>query len=268
MTTLSTCWTLFVASLRGQMQYRANFVIDVIMGLVYQGTGVLFLWIVLSRFRALGGWTLGEIAFLYGLRLVIHGMQGIFFGSLIQVDRKVRLGEFDQYLTRPLSPLLQIMAQPNRTINLLGDLLGGIALFVAANSLIRIDWSAFSVGYLVLAIVGGGFVEGATMLGVASLSFRFVNVSNLFYLVEGIGFNNFGNYPFTIYGGLLRFLLTFGLPLAFVAYFPATVILGRTEELSVPRAFAYLAPLAGVFWFGLAHRFWKREIRRYQSSGS
>jgi ABC-2 type transport system permease protein len=172
MTTLDTCWTLFVASLKGQMQYRANFLIEVTMGLVYQGTGVLFLWIVLSRFQALGGWTLGEIAFLFGLRLLVHGMQGIIFGNLIQVDRKVRLGEFDQYLTRPLSPLLQIMSQPNRTINLLGDLLGGVILFVAANSLTRIEWSPASIGYLALAMVGGVFVEGGTLLIVASLAFR------------------------------------------------------------------------------------------------
>lgn len=268
MTDLSTCWSLLAATLKGQMQYRANFVVMITMGLVYQGTGVVFLWIVLSRFHSLAGWTLGDIAFLYGLRLVIHAIQGVFFGNLIQVDWKVRQGEFDRYLIRPLSPLLQIMAQPTQSVNLLGDLLGGVALFIAANALVRIDWSLTSATYLVLAIIGGVFVEGATKLAVASLAFRMLNVGNLFYLVDSIGFNNFGNYPLTIYGGVVRFLLTFGLPIAFVAYFPATVILGRTDELSVPRLFAYLAPLAGVVWFSLAYRLWQHEIRLYQSTGN
>ena len=37
----------------------------------------------------------------------------------------------------------------------------------------------------------------------------------------------------------------FGLPLAFMAYFPAVVLLGRTGELQVNPLFAYAAPLRG-----------------------
>lgn len=55
--------------------------------------------------------------------------------------------------------------------------------------------------------------------------------------------------------------------LAFVAYFPATVLLDRTDELSVWRRFAYLSPLAGVVWLMLAYRLWQHEIQLYQSSG-
>jgi ABC-2 type transport system permease protein len=62
-------------------------------------------------------------------------------------------------------------------------------------------------------------------------------------------------------------LLTFALPIAFVAYLPATVLLGRTGELSIHPLFAYLAPLAGAIVFTLAARFWLSEIRHYQSSG-
>ena len=66
---------------------------------------------------------------------------------------------------------------------------------------------------------------------------------------------------------VLEFLLTFGLPLAFVAYFPATVLLGRTGELRVSPIFAYGAPLAGVIWLGLALVVFQCEMRQYQSSG-
>jgi ABC-type uncharacterized transport system permease subunit len=33
--------------------------------------------------------------------------------------------------------------------------------------------------------------------------------------------NNCSNYPLTIFGSVLGFLLTFGVPLSFTAYFPA-----------------------------------------------
>ena len=55
-------WALGVAGFRGQMQYRVNFIVLVVMGLVYQGTGFVFIWVLLGRFQALAGWTFADIA--------------------------------------------------------------------------------------------------------------------------------------------------------------------------------------------------------------
>lgn len=266
MTTLSICWSLLAASLRGQMQYRANFLVMVLWGLVYQGTGFVFIWVVLSRFEAIAGWTLGEVAFLYGLRLTAHALWGVFFGNLLYIDMKVRHGEFDRYLVRPLAPLLQIVTE-RLQVNMLGDLAGGIVLFAAANVMVGIDWSPVAVTYLILALLGGALLEAGVKLLVASFSFRLLNVGNLYWMLDGILFNQFGNYPLKIFSVTLQFLLTFGLPLAFVAYFPASVLLARTEELSMHPVFAYLAPLAGIVWFGLAYLVFQHELRNYQSAG-
>ena len=85
------------AYLRGQMEYRFNFVVLVVMGLVYQLTGFVFVWVLIARFTNLGGWTLGEIAFLYGLRLLVHAVRGICFGNVgNEMERLVRFGEFDR----------------------------------------------------------------------------------------------------------------------------------------------------------------------------
>jgi len=63
-------------------------------------------------------------------------------------------------------------------------------------------------------------------------------------------------------------VLTFVLPIAFVAYFPATVLLGRTDALSVPAWLAALAPLVGALLFTAAYTFWRHQIRHYSSSGT
>jgi len=77
----------------------------------------------------------------------------------------------------------------------------------------------------------------------------------------------FGSYPLHIFGDLARFVLTFGVPVAFIAYLPSTVLLGRTGELSVHPALAYGAPLVGAALFGAAYLFWRSQIPHYQSSG-
>ena len=65
----------------------------------------------------------------------------------------------------------------------------------------------------------------------------------------------------------MPFLLTFGIPVAFRAYFPATVLLGRTGDLQVQPIFAYGAPLAGVVWMALALYVFHRGMPNYQSAG-
>jgi len=62
-------------------------------------------------------------------------------------------------------------------------------------------------------------------------------------------------------------VLTFGVPVAFIAYLPATVLLGRTGELSIHPALAYGAPGIGAAMFVLAYLFWRSQIAHYQSSG-
>jgi viologen exporter family transport system permease protein len=265
MAAIGLALSMWVASVRSELQYRANFLIMVLMGIVYQCTGFVFIWVVLSRFQAIAGWTLGEVAFLYGLRLLMHALNGSVTGGLYSLEWQVRQGDFDRYLVRPTPPLLQLLCHQVH-ISIFGDLLGGIVLFVAATSLVTVDWTGPALLYLVLAIIGGALIEMALRVLFSALSFRFLSANAFMFLLDTI-FSNFSNYPLKIFGSVLEFLLTFGLPLAFMAYFPTAVLLGRTGELSVSPFFAYGAPAVGVMWLVAALLFFQRQMRHYQSSG-
>jgi ABC-2 type transport system permease protein len=219
-----------------------------------------------SRFQALAGWTFGEVAFLYGLRLLIHGLSLLTFWAVSNVDQEVRHGEFDRYLVRPLPALVQVVTSKVQA-SFIGDLLGGAVLFLTAQSLARLDWSPAALGYLVLVLVGSALAGSGIKLLLAALCFRMLSTSSLLYLVDAIFFNQFGNYPLKIYDAAVRVVVTFVVPVAFVAYLPATVLLGRTGELSVSPWFAYLASAFGALWFTLAYLVWQREIGQYQSAG-
>ena len=253
------------AYLRGQMQYRTNFLVDVLMGMVYHLTGLLFVGVLLSRFEDLAGWGLGEMAFLYGLRLLIHALRGVVFGNVGRVQSLIRRGEFDRILVRPIPPLLHLMAM-RVPISDIGNLISGVAVFAIAASIADVDWSPLAVAYLVMAILGGCLIEAALQLAASAMAFRTSSGHSLYVLLNDV-VNNYGNYPLSIFPGVVRALLTFGFPLAFVAYFPAAVVLGRTGELSVPAWVAYAAPLVGAAWFMLALLLWRSEIGQYRSAG-
>ncbi|MFF4778101.1 ABC transporter permease [Microtetraspora fusca] len=260
--TLRLYWRLQRAAMRGALQYRLNLVIGVATGVAYQGSGFAFVWVVMHTFPAIGGWSLREIAFLYGLRLTAHALYVLPFSSLIGLDWLVREGELDRVLLRPLNPLVQIMAK-RLGVGQLGDLLAGLVLLVVALP----PLGPASALFCLAAVVGGALVETAVSLALASLSLRTWNTIAVRVFADDL-FSKFGSYPMSVFGGAAQWALTFVLPVAFVAYVPASVLLDRTGELNVPAPVAYASPLLGVALFALAYRIWSRQLRHYQSTGT
>ncbi len=263
---LSIFGALASTSLRAEFQYRANVVTSMISGMLYQLTGFVVIWIIVARFNTIGGWSLAEITFLYGMRLTSHGIFYLCFSQLFELDRVLITGEFDRFLVRPLSPLLQIFTRKLR-VNCFGDLIGGTALLIAAAPRVAIDWGPLSITFLILAVIGGALVEGSVQITLSSLSFRFLNALAVRTTANEI-FNQYGNYPQKIFPTALQYALTFVLPVAFVAWFPASALLDRTGGLIVPGWLAWLAPLVGLGAFLVALRIWHRASRGYQSSGT
>ena len=187
------------------------------------------------------------------------------FGGTQIVDWMVHEGDFDRSLVRPLPTLVTVLTwfRPSS----IGDLVGGVVLLGAAVRVAPVDTSPLAIAYLALAVLGGMLLEAGIRLAFASMSFRFIRTSALLFFADSI-FNNFGNLPLRIFGGAIETLLTFVLPVAFVAYVPASVVLRRSSELTVQPPVAYLAPLVGVVVFLAAALLWRHELPRYQSSGT
>jgi|SRR5579859_6738627 len=265
MRALSTYRRLVAANLTAELRHGPSALVGLVMSFGFQLTGLLFLWVVLDRSGGLGGWTKGEVTFLYGLRLLVRGLSLLVFGRLDGLPGLVHSGGFDRYLVRPLPPLLQVMAA-RVSLNALGDVVGGVTIFLLGNTLVRFSWSPTDLAYLVLVILGGCLLEPALRLIVASLSFWFVGTGRLLFVVDDL-FNSAGNYPLSIFDGAIQLVFTLAVPVALVASVPATVLLARTPELGVQPLVAQAVPFAGLIWFVTAHRVWQRALRSYQSTG-
>lgn len=264
MGTLNLCWQLAMASIRGQMQYRLNFVIGVLSGLFFQGIGIVFVWAILETFPSLGGWTFREIALLYGLRLTAHGVYLMFFSNLYSIDDMVREGLYDRLLVRPIHPLLQLMFGQFR-ITVIGDLIGGVAILIAALVVNDIRWSSTTVLLLVLAVMGGALIDGAFQILPAALTFRYFESWPARVIFDDI-FSRFGNYPVNIFGAIAEKMLTFVIPMAFVAWLPVATLLHKPTFQ--PPWVGWLSLPVGFIVFGMAIVTFMRASRDYQSCGS
>ncbi|WP_431896773.1 ABC transporter permease [Nonomuraea sp. bgisy101] len=259
--TLRLYWRLQRATMRGAMQYRLNTVISILTGAIYQGSGFAFIWVIMHTFPAMAGWSLPQIAFLYGLRLTAHALCMLPLSSLIGIDWLVREGEFDRILLRPLNPLVQLMTK-RMGVGQLGDLLVGVVLLVVAADAADVAWTPGLVAFCAAALVGGALVEASFFLALSSMALRMLDTFALKVFVDDV-FSKFGSYPMSVFGGVTQWLLTYVLPVAFVAYVPAGVVLGK---LVMP--LAYASPLLGVALFAVAYLIWTRQLRHYQSVGT
>ncbi len=256
---------LLRVGLAAALQYRADFVMTAVGAICYEAVSLAFVGVVIHAFGSIGGWTLTEVAFVYGIRSMGHALHSVLSGQLWSIDHVVREGDFDRFLLRPVNPLIQLITRRFQ-VTAVGDVVFGIAVLAITAALAPIAWSAGSVAYLLAAVVGSALTESAVMLAIASLTFRLL-VSTPILSVADTVFVTFGPYPLSVLPKAVAYLLTFMFPLAFAAYLPAAILLDRTSNLYVPIWLGAAAPAVGILLYIAAVRFFHQQMRSYSSPG-
>src|SRR4051812_20054077 len=90
-------------SLRGQMQYRGAFVMQSVGHLLVTAIEFLGIWAMFHRFGNLRGWSLPEVAMLYGMISMIFAMADALAKGFDMFGDIVKAGDFDRLLVRPRS---------------------------------------------------------------------------------------------------------------------------------------------------------------------
>jgi ABC-2 type transport system permease protein len=214
----------------------------------------------------MNGWDFRQMAFLYALWMLAHELHNTFFFTVVSVPEYVREGRFDRFLVRPQDALFQTLTVPQQIFPD-GLFLAVITLFVATKySGVHAD-AAFVFG-VPFIVAGGALIDFGISLVVATLSFWFVRVDTLRWVVMSLE-QDFTRFPISIYTKGVRLLLAFVFPFAFMNYFPATYFLHKAETgLGLSPAVGLLTPLIGLAWAAVAYAFWRIGITHYQGTGS
>jgi ABC-2 type transport system permease protein len=251
------------AFIRSRLQYRVSFAGRLLALALSDLTPILLIGIVLSRFGKVAGWDWPQLALLYGLSQTASALARCFTVGLDHFEELVVTGDFDGMLTRPLSPLLQVIAGNLEVMHAGRIVLGGVVLAVAFQAA-AVPATAGHLALVAAAIAGGALILTANTLAVAALAFWQTRTGKLQDIVQG-STRAFAELPLGIYPTGVRFLLTWVLPLALVTYFPAARLLGRPDGAGV---LPFAAVPAGGLLLGLALLVWRAGLRRYQSTGS
>jgi ABC-2 type transport system permease protein len=253
-------------SLRAQMQYKASFWMLAIGHLLVTGIEFLGIWALFQRFGSLRGWTLSEVALLYGIVNVAFAFTDAFSRGFDIFPTMVKSGDFDRLLLRPRSTALQVAGQELQLMRV-GRLAQGAAVLLWAMSALHIAWSPLKGMLLIAAIFGGACMFSGLFVLQATLSFWTIETLEIMNTVT-YGGTETAQYPLTIYRPWFRFFFTFVVPLACMNYLPASVILGRSDMTSLPAWALWLSPLVGVLFLIGTLFVWELGVRHYRSTGS
>ncbi|GAA0651064.1 ABC transporter permease [Streptomyces thermocarboxydovorans] len=252
--------------IRSTAAYRISFVLTTLGNFAMTALDFVAILLMFSRVDALGGYSLPEIAFLYGLTSVSFGVADLTIGSVDKLGRRVRDGTLDTLLVRP-APVLAQVAADRFALRRLGRITQGVLVLGYALSRLDIDWTPGRLLLMPVMLLSGSVIFCAVF--VAGAAFQFVaqdasEVQNAFTY----GGTTLLQYPPTVFAREMVRGVTFVLPLAFVNWVPAAYVLGRPYPLDLPGWAAFASPLVAAACCVPAGLAWRAGLRSYRSTGS
>ncbi len=250
-------------SIRGQLQYRASFVMFTLGNALGAFIEYLGVWAFFGRFGALGSWTLAEAGIFYGMAGISFALCEAFTREFDTFQNSVRSGSFDRLLLRPRSTVLQMLGAQCQIMRV-GRLLQGILVLVLGLTALRLPWNLSHWVLLLFSIVGGAFLFSGIIVLQATSCFWTVESLEVWNSIT-YGGVTVTEYPLSVYPRPLRFFFTFLVPLAAMNYWPCSFLLMRHY---VSPWLSWLSPGIGVLVFVISLGIWHMGVRHYRSTGS
>jgi ABC-2 type transport system permease protein len=253
-------------TIRSQMAHRSAFWAGLVGQWLAYGSSFATLYILVSNFRFLADFSAQEVLFLYAMNLLSYALgASFFFNPCINLASKIRTGEFDAALTKPVSPFGHEFYM-GFNFGYLSHITLSAGVMIYALVSTGFTPSLLSILVFTGVLTGAVLVQSAFLITASAFSFFLINENPVFELVWNI--KVFTNYPLRIYPLFLQIFLTFIVPVAFMNFYPASAVLGKEMPFSFPVHLGYLSPLAGIILFVLSVLFWNRALSKYQSTGT
>jgi ABC-2 type transport system permease protein len=257
---------LIGAQLRSQMQYKVSFLLAFAGSFLANIIEFGVVLVIFTRIPQLAGWSLAEVALLYGLSGTSFAIAETIAAALDTFQTHIVRGTFDRVLARPRGALFQVIAE-DFALRRLGRVGQGVVVLVFALGTLEITWTLDRQIVLASALVCGAVIYFSIFVLGAAFCFWTVQGKEATHILT-YGGDGLAQYPLDIYRGGVRRFFTFVVPLAFVNYEPALYVLGRPDPLGLPDVVRLLSPLAALLMVAAATLGWRQGVRHYQSTGS
>ena len=246
---------LWKTNLASAMEYRVNFISQVVGMIINDGIYFVFWLIFFDRFQVVRGWGMSDMILLFAIITTGFGLAFAFFGNAMNLAELIAQGRLDYYLALPRDVLLHALASRS-ILSAWGDLTFGLLAFLFTG---RFSLPQVAVWLIASLCSGAVLVSSFAIFG--CLSFWLGNATQL-ALQANNAILTLALYPRDIFQGVVRFLMLTILPAAFVGAIPLDIV-RRLDWTALLGLIAFAAGLTLlmriVFYAGL---------RRYESGSA
>ncbi|MDF2943819.1 MAG: hypothetical protein K0S01_2677 [Herbinix sp.] len=217
---------------------------------------------IYSQVDSIGGWSRGEMIIFVGTFSLINALNMvIFFFGTNEIPNKIKNGDLDHYLTKPVSPLLRLTFE---SVNP-----GSIPLVIASIVLIlygvkMLDITVSPTRFLAYFL----FVLLMTLLWydlqviVRTIPFFTISAANIARMSDTL-LELCLKIPGTLFKGVYKIIFYFLIPFGIMSTLPTEFITGKLSPLGI----AYGCFIVILFTL-LTASFWKLGLKHYKSASS
>jgi len=217
---------------------------------------------IYSQIDSIGGWTRGQMIIFVGTFSMINALNMvIYFFGILDLPGKIRRGDLDHYLTKPVNPLLRLTFEEFN--------IGSLPLVIISILIIAYGVSVEGVEVSLLTGIGYAFfVLLMTLLWydmeliLRSVPFFVLSASGLLRIEEQLLEFNF-KVPGILYKGAYKVIFYFLLPYGIMSTVPTQLITGTISGTGL-----FVSAITVIFFTALALRLWKFGLRHYKSASS
>ncbi|GAA3054431.1 ABC transporter permease [Kitasatospora albolonga] len=263
---LRSWWLVAAMWNRASMAYRASFTMMLVASTVITALDFVVILLMFQHTEQLGGWSLAELAFLYGTSGFALGTANLLVGCVDALGDRIRTGTLDTMLIRPAAVLAQLCAE-RFTLRRVGRPIQAAAVLGWAIGRLDVRWTADKVLLLAVMLVCGSVIFCTVFIGFATVQFWWGEAGE-FQNAFTYGGGTLLQYPPTVFAKEVVAGTVFGLPLAFVNWLPALHVLGKPDPLGLPEAFRFASPVAALLCVLAAGLAWRAGLRAYRGTGN
>jgi ABC-2 type transport system permease protein len=259
-------WQVYVAlwknSVIREMGFKTNFLLWIIVELLWFGLQLSFIAVIYSHTDHIGDWTKWEVVLLIGTAHFIQQIfQAFFLTNCTELSDLIRTGRLDFMLLLPVNTRFLISL---RKVDLGSFINAASALVVVGYSLKQLDRMPGGLELLGFALfaLAGILIHYSLMFLLATVSFWTVRAQGIVWGYYSLF--NISRLPDAAYRGFFKAFFTFVLPMVLVANVPARVIV---QKIHSPGQLALLVVMM-LACAAASEIAWRFSIKRYTSASS
>lgn len=252
---------------KANLFYRLNSLTIAAAVFIREIVSIVIVYMLFSRFDSLQTWSREHLLFLYSFLFLSYSLVVFFFSGIRDFEEDVRDGNCDRYLLRPLGVFFQVVAAKSDYAASIGHGLIGVVLFIYCAGAVGVPWTPMTILSAVVFLASGVVIQASIFLFSASLSFwtiRSTSIRNILFFNA----RRYAGYPVSIYPAVIKAMVIYVVPFAFVSYFPAQFFLARPDGYDFPAALLYMPPAVALTMAAMSAAAWSIGLRHYSSVGN